>query len=212
MTDPDLAATLALTGADATLRLYRDWAASYDSGFARDMQYNLPAHVARLFLAAGGGGPMLDVGAGTGLLAEHLRAMGCAGDIDALDFSAEMLDRAAEKHLYRTLIRADVTQPLTLPRRYNGVTSSGTFTAGHVGPAAFGPMLAVALPGALFALSINQRVWFDLGFDRALADLQAAGQIDGLRLIQVAVYGPSALARDPEHASDRASIVLFHAV
>ena len=212
MTDPDLSAALALTGPDAALRLYRDWAATYDSGFAQDMQYNLPAHVARAFLAMEGCGPVLDVGAGTGLLAEHLRAAGFADPIDALDFSAEMLDRAADKSLYRSLIRADVTQPLALPRQYNGVTSSGTFTAGHVGPVAFGPMLAVALPAALFALSINQRVWRDLGFDAALDALQANGQICDLRLVEVEVYGPSARALDPDHAADRAFIALFRAV
>jgi hypothetical protein len=40
------------------------------------MEYRLPAHVAAAFVSAGGTGPVLDVGAGTGLLAEALRAQG----------------------------------------------------------------------------------------------------------------------------------------
>lgn len=209
---PDLNAALALTGPDATLALYRDWAATYDGGFAADMQYNLPGHVAAAFVAAQGQGPVLDVGAGTGLLAAALRQMGFADPIDALDFSQDMLDVAAQKNLYSGLYRADVTQPLALPRRYAGVTSSGTFTAGHVGPVAFGPMLDVALPGALFALSINQRVWTGQGFDTALHDLTATNRIRDLHLIDVQVYGTAARALDPSHADDRAHIALFRAV
>ena len=208
----DLTAALALTGPDATLALYRDWAATYDGGFATDMQYNLPAHVAAAFVAAQGQGPVLDVGAGTGLLAGSLRQMGFSGQIDALDFSQEMLDVAAQKRLYSGLFRADVTQPLTLPRQYDGVTSSGTFTAGHVGPVALPHMLAIANPGALFALSVNQRVWTGAGFDRALTDLQTSARITDLHLIEVAVYGTAARALDPDHATDRAYIALFRAV
>ena len=197
---------------DATLKLYRDWAAAYDGGFAQDMDYRLPAHVAGAFVAAGGAGPVLDVGAGTGLLAQALVGMGFQGAVDGLDFSAEMLAVAAGKGVYRNLVRADVTTALPLQRVYNGVTSSGTFTAGHVGPVAFGPMLAVALPGAVFALSINQRVWHMVGFDQALAGLEAEGRITALQLIEVEVYGQAARAPDPDHAGDKASIVMFRAV
>jgi SAM-dependent methyltransferase len=211
MTEPDLSAALALTGPDATLRLYRDWAQTYDSGFAQSLQYNLPAHVARAFLAAGGTGPVLDVGAGTGLLAHHLREMGFDGAIDGLDFSAEMLAVAGPKGLYRNLVQADVTKALPLKRSYGGVTSSGTFTAGHVGPEGFGPMLDVALPGALFALSINLRVWHDKGFDLALPALLAQGRITDLQRIEVQVYGQAAETLDPDHAKDRAVIALFRA-
>lgn len=208
----DLNAALTLTGPDATLALYRDWAQTYDGGFATDMQYNLPAHVAAAFMAAGGQGPVLDVGAGTGLLAAALRDMGFAGQIDALDFSQEMLDVAAQKRLYSGLFRADVTQALALPRQYNGITSSGTFTTGHVGPAAFGPMLDIALPDALFALSINQRVWTGQGFDTALQTLAASNRIRDLHLIEVEIYGTAARALDPTHADDRAYVALFRAV
>lgn len=209
MSEPDLSAALALTGPDATLALYRNWAASYDTGFAVEMDYRLPAHVAAAFLAAQGQGPVLDVGAGTGLLAGALRQMGFQGQIDALDFSAEMLAKAGEKRLYTSLFQADVTRPLDLAPLYNGVTSSGTFTAGHVGPDAFPHMLAVTRPGALFALSINRRVYAGQGFDLALQDLTARALIRDLQLIEVEIYGPAAATLDPDHAQDRALLALF---
>ena len=74
--DTALTGALTLTGPEACLAHYRDWAASYDTGFAEEMQYLLPAHVAAAFIATGASGPVLDVGAGTGLLAERLRDMG----------------------------------------------------------------------------------------------------------------------------------------
>jgi SAM-dependent methyltransferase len=206
-----LKGALGLSGPGACLAHYRDWAASYDTGFAEEMQYLLPAHVAAAFIATGASGPVLDVGAGTGLLAERLRDMGFKDRIDAVDFSPEMLARAGEKRLYTGLFRADITRPLDLPRHYAGLVSSGTFTAGHVGPEALPHLLAVALPGAQFALSINHRVWSGAGFDRALDGLAEDGQIDGLQLIEVEIYGAAAASLDPEHAGDRGLIALFRA-
>lgn len=205
----DLKGALALTGPEACLAYYRDWAANYDAGFASEMQYLLPAHVAAAYMGTGAGGPVLDVGAGTGLLAEALRNMGFRAEIDAADFSAEMLDRAAQKKTYAGLYRADITMPLALPRRYAGLVSSGTFTAGHVGPEALTHLLAVALPQAQFALSINRRVWQAKGFDRALDDLASRDRITDLQLIEVQVYGAAAAAIDADHAADRALIALF---
>lgn len=211
MAELGLKGALGLTGPEACLAYYRDWAANYDSGFAEGMDYQLPAHVAAAFMATGAKGPVLDIGAGTGLLAEALRGMGLAGEVDAVDFSAEMLARAGGKGLYRHLVQADITRPIALPRQYRGIVSSGTFTAGHVGPEAIPNLLALALPGAQLALSINRRVWTAAGFDRALDDLSNAGLIAGLQLIEVEVYGTSARDVDAEHATDRALIALFQA-
>jgi trans-aconitate methyltransferase len=209
--DQGLKGALGLTGPEACLAYYRDWAASYDQGFATDMQYRLPAHVAAEFLGARGQGPVLDVGAGTGLLAEALRQMGFKDPIDAADFSVEMLERAAEKRIYAGLFQADITKPLNLPRRYGGIVSSGTFTAGHVGPEALPNLLSLARPQAQFALSINRRVWTTAGFDVALDTLAAQKRITDLHLIEVEVYGAAAAALDAEHAADRAMIALFRA-
>lgn len=211
MTGPNLQSALALTSPEACLAYYKAWAASYDSGFAVEMEYLLPAHVAAAFLSAGGGSPVLDVGAGTGLLAQRLADMGQAGPMDAVDFSGEMLAIAGRKGIYRALTQADITRPIAVDRRYGGIVSSGTFTAGHVGPEALPNLLALALPDAQFALSINQRVYSAKGFDRALGDLLAKGRIAALQLIEVQVYGSAAAAVDQSHAADRAQVALFRA-
>lgn len=187
------------------LRVYRDWAESYDAGFAAGMDYLLPAHVARAFLAAGGTGPVLDVGAGTGLLAERLVGMGFGGVIDGVDLSPEMLGRAREKAIYRDLVQADVTAPLALAGGYAGIVSSGTFTHGHVGPEALPHILALARRGAQVAISVNAGVFAAQGFAAALAALP----IDGLQLIEVEIYGQAARSMDPAHAGDHALVALF---
>lgn len=197
----DLEKAYALNGPEDCARLYADWAATYDRGFATQNDYRLPAQVAAAFLAHGGEGPVLDVGAGTGLLAEALRAMDATAEIDGCDLAPEMLERAREKSLYTALLQADVTQAFTCPRAYRGIVSSGTFTHGHVGPEAIARIRRHALPGALFALSINAGVYASRGFDAELS------HIPGLILQDVAIYGPG--AADPGHRADRALIALW---
>lgn len=205
MTDnPDLDAAYRLTTPEDSVRLYRDWSLTYDAGFAQAQGYRLPAAVADAFVVAGGTGPVLDVGAGTGLLAQRLVDLG-VGPIDALDISVEMLAVAATKGLYRALHQADLTQPLPLPdAAYSGITSSGTFTFGHVGPAAFDELLRIAAPGAQFALSIHSGVYEPAGFAAKFAELDTA--IGGFRLEEVAIYGPEA---DAEHRDHRGYIARF---
>lgn len=204
MQDPDLDAAYGLRTPEDSIRLYRDWSARYDAGFAARQGYRLPEAVAEVFAASGGEGPVLDVGAGTGLLAARLAALG-VGPVDAVDISAEMLAQAAAKGVYRTLHRLDLTQALPLAEgAYAGVVSSGTFTYGHVGPEALDELLRVAAPGARFALSIHSGVYRSAGFAAKLAAL--GGAIVGLDLPEVAIYGPAA---DAAHRHDRALVASF---
>jgi hypothetical protein len=73
-------------------------------------------------------------------------------------------------------------------------------------------LLAVAAPGALFALSVNERVWTAAGFDKELQRLQSSGAIHDLHLIEVEVYGQAARALNAEHGGDRAHIAMFRTV
>ena len=203
--DSDLDAAYRLKTPEDSVRLYRDWSGSYDADFAQAQGYRLPAAVAEGFADAGGTGPLLDVGAGTGLLAARLAELG-VGPIDALDISAEMLAVAAAKGLYRATLLADLTRPLPLSDgAYSGIVSSGTFTFGHVGPAAFDELLRIAAPGALFAVSIHSGVYQPAGFAAKLAELGPA--ITDLTLTEVAIYGPEA---DAQHRDHRGLIARFH--
>ncbi len=200
---PDhLAAAYALRSPDDSRRLYAGWAATYDVDFARATGYRLPEAVAAAFAAAGGTGPVLDVGAGTGLVAERLAVRGI-GPIDGTDISPDMLEKARAKALYARLFEGDVTARLDMPdASYAGIVSAGTFTLGHVGPGALGELLRIAQPGALLALSVNARHYAAAGFAAALAAL--GPRIEGLAVDEVPIYaglGP--------HAADRALVLRF---
>lgn len=201
---PDLDAAYALKTPADSVRLYAEWADTYDQGFAKSSDYILPRQVARQFVDAGGRGPILDVGAGTGLCAAELAALG-AGPIDATDISQDMLDVAASKILYRTLFTGDLTKRLPVTDAYyTGIVSSGTFTNGHVGPEAFDELLRITRPGGLLALSINAQHFQAAGFDAKLSAIK--DQITDLRLPRVQFYGDAATGA---HKDDTGFVALF---
>lgn len=202
---PDLHAAYALETPEDHKRLYAEWAGDYDDSFAALEDYQLHVQTARAFVAAGGQGPVLDVGAGTGLCGAVLAGLG-VGPIDATDISPEMLAEAMRKDIYRDAIEADLNLGIPVPREsYSGIVSSGTFTHGHLGPEALPALLRVARRGAQFALSINAKHYEAKGFADILRDLQN-GQIENLKLKEVRIYGD--LAAGP-NKDDTALVALF---
>jgi predicted TPR repeat methyltransferase len=189
-----------------SVELYRDWAATYDKDFAARMDYLAPQVVADVFAERAGAddAPILDVGAGTGLVGEALAGHG-NWPVDGLDISKEMLEVAMSKGCYRQVVPADLTQKLALkPDTYGGVISAGTFTHGHVGPDALDGLLRIAKQGALFVLGVNAEAFSDYGFDRKFEAL--APQMDGFEVLQRRTYGERGLA---ERQSDVALVAVF---
>ena len=185
-------------------RLYADWAKSYDADFAQAMDYVLPDVMATAFIAAGGMAPVLDLGAGTGLLGTALRRQGLL-EIDGTDISQEMLTVAAAKQVYQRVFSSDLTARLPVAdASYNGVVSAGTFTTGHVGPAALDEVLRIARPGAVIGITINAQHWQNAGFAEKLKTLTP--QITNFSLQDVAIYGAD---NDSEHKDDIGKIALF---
>lgn len=202
--DPDLDVAYGLQTPEDNRRLYAQWAATYDDEFAVDMDYMLPLHVAEAYAAAGGQGPVIDLGAGTGLLGAALNSCGI-GPAEATDLSREMLDVAAKKGLYTRLFTGDLLDRLPVAEAaYAGAVSSGTFTHGHVGPEALDEVLRVVRPGGRVALSINAEHWAARGF---AARFTALGpRIADLTLREVRIYGPEAAG---DHAEDLGQVVTF---
>ena len=167
----------ALTTPDEAKALYRDWAISYDQHLERGLHYIAPARIAQIFASvlADRTASILDIGCGTGLVGAYLVDHGYSV-IDGLDFSAEMLDQARNKRIYKTLIQADLNSVLDLPDQiYEAGISCGTFTHGHVKADALDEILRVLKSGARFACTIHRDVWQSAGFDIKLAELRAAG-------------------------------------
>ncbi|MDC1098329.1 methyltransferase domain-containing protein, partial [Gammaproteobacteria bacterium] len=125
-----------LSTSDDARKLYRDWAKTYDHHLETGLKYQGPKKIATLFAHAmtDRSSPVLDIGCGTGLVADHLTVESFT-NIVGLDFSPEMLAEADQKNVYRSLIEADLEEKLLIAdASYAGAISCGTFTHGHVGP------------------------------------------------------------------------------
>ncbi|MEM9138934.1 MAG: methyltransferase domain-containing protein [Pseudomonadota bacterium] len=202
----DLEGAYTLETPEDSVKLYRGWAETYDEGFAEAHGYLVHTEVARAFHDEGGEGPVLDIGAGTGLVGEAL------GDTiaDGIDISQEMLDVAAGKGLYRNRICADLTQTLAIDdAAYAGFVSAGTFTHGHVGPGCLPELMRIARPGAVYVLSIKEEVFDEAGFGSAFARLVADDAITPLRFRHIRFYAEGA---GHDHADDMGLLAIFRRV
>lgn len=202
----DLDEAYQINGPADARRMYGDWAESYDDSFGAAWGYIAPREIAAILRREmDPAGVALDIGAGTGLVAEHLSGL----TVDALDITPEMLAAARGKGLYRQLIEADLTQPLTLPdARYDAVVSCGTFTHGHVGPQCLTELLRITKPGAIFVCGTIAAVLDGEGFGSALARLVAAGRIEPVRFVDIPIYEGAAHA----HKDDRGLVMVFSKV
>ena len=197
----------ALKGREDARRLYDAWADSYDESFARAHDYRAPDILAGVYAehCTDPTAPVLDVGAGTGLVAEGLAARGNF-TVDALDICEKMLEVASRKGLYRNLILGDLTATLPIAdATYGGFTSTGTFTHGHVGPEALDELIRVGRPGALYVLGIKADIFENAGFRAKFDSLSSA--IRDFRILEVAGYGENAT---PELQQSLTAMAVFH--
>ncbi|PPR49433.1 MAG: Ubiquinone/menaquinone biosynthesis C-methyltransferase UbiE [Alphaproteobacteria bacterium MarineAlpha5_Bin5] len=149
-------------------KLYKKWAKTYDKEFAVNSNYLSPKKICIYFnkYSRKTDTPILDVGAGTGLVGEFLYKKGNK-KIIGIDISSEMLNEAKLKGCYSELIEADITKKIPLKNDSIGaIVSAGTFTHGHVGADAFDELLRITKPGGLFVLSINSKVFIKGGFKK----------------------------------------------
>jgi SAM-dependent methyltransferase len=123
-----------------------------------------------------GAKPILDAGAGTGLVGELLGVMGYPV-IDALDASEGMLEIARSKNVYRELHHAFLGQTLPFDTgHYAAAVSTGVFTAGHVGVEGLPELFRVVRPAGLIVLSVKVTIWED-GFEQYLKRSESDGAI-----------------------------------
>ncbi len=178
------------------IRLYADWADSYESDFVLNHGWVAFRRVAEELAKHRDDvrGAVLDVGCGTGIGGVALRE--CGFDVvDGIDISAEMLAAAGRKTfgegtpVYRNLYEADLTKKIDIDSgSYGGLVSAGTFTHGHLGPEALDELWRVATQGAFCVISINASHYGDMGFAAKIEADSAGGTITVLDLIDIEMY------------------------
>lgn len=158
-------------------RVYDRWAETYDAEMAASgyrhpsicvalLARHLPPHSS----------PILDAGAGTGLIGEWLQILGYPR-VEALDISPGMLAVAAGKGVYAALHRAALGGRLPFDDgAFAGVICAGVFTTGHVGPEGVDDLIRICRPGGVVVLTVKDTVW-EGGFADHLVRLEEAGQV-----------------------------------
>ena len=188
------------------IKLYKVWASSYDDDFAKKNDYRSPVLISNYYdkYSNKNDVPVLDVGAGTGLIAEVMNKKNTI-DIDAIDISPEMLESAKSKNCYNKLIEADLTKNLDIENNYYGaIVSAGTFTHGHIGPNALDELLRVTKPSGLFVITIHSKVYVNQNFEQKFQDINE--QITDLTFHEEKAYGNNP---DKDHGNDTVYITVF---
>ena len=188
------------------IKLYKVWASSYEDDFAKKNDYRSPVLISNYYdkYSNKNDVPVLDVGAGTGLIAEVMNKKNTI-DIDAIDISPEMLESAKSKNCYNKLIEADLTKNLDIDNNYYGaIVSAGTFTHGHIGPNALDELLRVTKPSGLFVITIHSKVYVNQNFEQKFQDINE--QITDLTFHEEKAYGNNP---DKDHGNDTVFITVF---
>ncbi|MBK5331273.1 MAG: class I SAM-dependent methyltransferase [Ilumatobacteraceae bacterium] len=164
---------------DDAVRLYDSWAADYDHDVFEVMGFIGTDRIADLLAThvPDRDQPVIDLGCGTGAAGVRLAHHGF-GSIDGVDISSSMLDVAAQLGVYRHLLTADLTQPLTIEHCYGASISAGTFTTGHVGADAIPALVKLLQPGAVVAWVIAEQLW---------PSFQQTMEQQGLHMVHIAL-------------------------
>ena len=164
-------------GTDEVAALYDRWSATYEDEM-KVAGYRHPSVCLAMLTRhlPKGAAPLLDAGAGTGLIGEWLPILGYP-NVEALDISEGMLAIARTKGIYSAFHKLSLGGALPFADgTYAGVVSTGVFTTGHVGAEALDELVRITAPGGILALTVKDTVWAD-GFEAVITAMAAAGRV-----------------------------------
>ena len=159
-----------------TAEIYDDWAGEYEQHM-KNVGYTHPAVVASMAArhVAATDDPVLDAGAGTGVLGEILTALSFP-NLYGLDASEGMLKTASLKQRYVELTHQFLGEALTYDSDFFAMAvSSGVFTQGHAPLDGLDELIRVTRPGGHLVFSVA-RTYLDGPFEEKRRQLEEAGQ------------------------------------
>lgn len=178
MSDTFLDKAYDTTGVAATRDLYTNWAASYDDEVSQN-GYATPGRCADALKAETQdfSAPILDFGCGTGLSGLALTLAGFS-TIDGMDLTQDMLDKAAEKRLYRALSLSDPSALFPVkPNDYGVICAIGVIGAGAAPVQVFDMLFDALGQSGKFVLSYNDHTLEDPEFEARIASAVNAGNV-----------------------------------
>ncbi len=164
------------TDSHATEAYYDDWAADYDATLRR-WNYQAPDDaVAILAPHLAAGARILDVGCGTGLFAQALKAR-VTCHVDGLDISAASLEIAERNGDYGTLQRHDLQEtPLPVADDgYDAAACIGVLTYIEDSEALLADLCRVVRAGGFVHFTQRDDRWREIAFDGVLQRLTERG-------------------------------------
>ena len=158
-------------------QLYNEWAKDYDQQiWASGNPYIAIAtgmvgrHIPDLSAL------LLDVGCGTGNMAQVLHQLGYQ-QIDGLDPSEGMLAIARQKSIYKNLYALYLDTKVDLPdASYDAVIAAGVLTHGHAPPEALEGILRLTRQGGVIIFSLSKVAYEEHGFEARMKQMQESGE------------------------------------
>lgn len=175
-------------------RLYAKWAATYESEFVTNNDYQHPKVISEYFNDhIPEVGTVLDIGTGTGLVGLYLSKLRPKLSIDGIDISPEMLSEASKKNVYRNLYERDLTKKVeNTDAPYDALITIGTFTHGHLGIEVLHNLFPLVRDGGYFVIAVNEKFFQENNF----LEFLKAQKINLLYMDKVYVYGENSPHRD----------------
>jgi len=172
---------------------YDEWAESYDDDLD-SWSYRAPAVVAETVATRQPDvGSVLDVGCGTGLVGQALRARGCTARLQGLDISQTSLRLAEQTGAYDRLEPADLQQPLDVEDDgVDALVCVGVMTYLPDVEAVWREFARVVRPGGLVVVTQREDVWEPRGCQEIIDRLASDGVWTPLDVSGPAAYLPKA--------------------
>jgi predicted TPR repeat methyltransferase len=157
---------------DELRAIYDDWAQAYDQDL-QALGYSYPPAIAGLVgrYVRERDAPILDAGAGTGIVGEVLAILGYSR-LTGIDLSDGMLAIARAKGVYAELKNQTLGERLDFPDdAFAAVVSAGVLTSGHAPPSSFDELIRVTRPGGHLIFTLSTPVYDAGGFRAKLEAL-----------------------------------------
>ena len=123
-------------------------------------------------------GPILDAGAGTGILGEKLTLHGY-DNLTGIDLSPAMLDVARKKGIYKSLQQMVLGEHLKFSDNYfSAVVSMGVFTENHAPPESFDELIRITKPGGHIVFSVRSDTGINKNYQEKQDSLLTEGKWD----------------------------------
>jgi SAM-dependent methyltransferase len=161
----------------STQPLYDEWSQTYEQDLVGNLGYtgHLIAAKALAGVASDKAASIIDIGCGTGLVGQELKALGYT-HIDGIDISEEMLNVARPKAIYGKLVSGDLMQTTVIEAgAYQAAVCAGSFAPGHLGPECYPEIIRMVQPGSPIVIFMNGAHFVEDGYQTHIDRLAQSG-------------------------------------